>query len=206
MGRETVAIVHWRGETAETKVLLEASELILRGGIRDHIPKSAIADARKSEQGLALTADGAPLLIEMTASDTERWLKALATPPPSLTTKLNIGPENPAYVLGAVNDSILSVSLNGATTGKLGDAATIIAVLRNFTDLEAAFNLAQTHPRLPLWCVYGKGPKAEIGESAVRAYLRSRGYIDTKVSSVSPSLTATRYRQPGQRSKEVFLF
>jgi hypothetical protein len=99
MGRETVALVNWRGVTAETKLLLEASELILRGGLKDRIPRSAIAAFGRTQQGLALTVRGAPLNITMADAEANRWIKALATPPPDLRTKLNIGAAKRAYIL-----------------------------------------------------------------------------------------------------------
>jgi hypothetical protein len=45
----------------------------------------------------------------------------------------------------------------------------------------------------PLWVVYPKGAKSEVKESGVRDLLRSRGFIDTKVASVSARLTALRF-------------
>jgi hypothetical protein len=193
VGRETIAVVYWRGQSAQTRVLLEASELILRGGIKERIARSAIANVRRTEHGVAFTASGAPLSIEMTAKQANLWLKALTAPPPSLASKLDIGPEKPAYILGTVDDAALVKALAGATTEKMVAATTIVAVLSSPHDLDAALDVARTRSALPLWCVYGKGPRASIGEGAVRSYLRSNGYIDTKVAAISPHLTATRY-------------
>jgi hypothetical protein len=44
---------------------------------------------------------------------------------------------------------------------------------------------------VPLWIIYPKGEKTS--ESSVRNSLRSRGFIDTKVASVSAKLTALRF-------------
>jgi hypothetical protein len=59
---------------------------------------------------------------------------------------------------------------------------------------------------VPMWVVYTKGPRAPLGETAVRALLRERGLMDLKVASVSPALTAlkfarTRDRAPGTRAE-----
>ena len=45
----------------------------------------------------------------------------------------------------------------------------------------------------PLWIVYPKGANSEVKESGLRDLLRSRGFIDTKVASVSARLTALRF-------------
>jgi hypothetical protein len=46
----------------------------------------------------------------------------------------------------------------------------------------------------PFWIVHGKGKAAAFGDNApVRALMRGRGFIDTKVSAVSDALSATRY-------------
>jgi hypothetical protein len=44
-----------------------------------------------------------------------------------------------------------------------------------------------------LWIVYPKGAKSEVKESGVRDILRSYGFVDTKVASVSARLTALRF-------------
>jgi hypothetical protein len=46
MGRETTTLVTWRGVTAEAKVLLESTELILRGGIKAKLPRASLSDVR----------------------------------------------------------------------------------------------------------------------------------------------------------------
>ena len=45
----------------------------------------------------------------------------------------------------------------------------------------------------PLWIVYPKGANSEVKESGLRDLLRSRGFVDTKVASVSARLTALRF-------------
>jgi hypothetical protein len=193
MGRETVAVVNWHGKTGETKVLLEASDLILRGEVRDRIPRSDIGAIGRTQEGLALSVGGAPLTLAMAGTEADRWMKALTTAPPGLRSKLDIGPETRAYVLGNVDDEALVAALAGATTESPGTAAVLLAVLGRHADLESALTVALAAPSLPLWCVYGKGKQAGLGDAAIRTYLRARGYIDTKSCGVSERLTATRY-------------
>jgi len=154
MGRETVATVNWRGATAETKLLLEAGEPILRGAVKARIPRSDIAAVGRTQEGLALSVGGTPLNIAMAGPEANQWIKALTKPPPDLRTKLDIGPQKPAYILGNVGDKALAAALADATTETTADAATILAVLGSHADLEAALTVARASPARPLWCVY----------------------------------------------------
>jgi hypothetical protein len=47
----------------------------------------------------------------------------------------------------------------------------------------------------PLWIVFPKGATSEVKESALRELLRSRGFMDTKVASVSAKLTGIRFNK-----------
>lgn len=193
MGREATAIVHWGDVIAEAKVLLESDALILRGGIKDRIPRSEIAEVKRTDLGIALTVAKQCLLIEMHRLEADRWGKALTTPPPSLASKLGISADRPAFVLGTVDDAALATALSGNSAATIERAAAIIAVLRLPSELEAVLALAASAPRLLLWCIHEKGKHAAIGEATVRSVLRAHNYIDTKASGVSPRLTATRY-------------
>jgi hypothetical protein len=196
MGRETTATVTFRGVTAEAKLQLEGTELILRGGIKARIARSTIANVAAGPDGLTLNAAGEAVHVALPPAEAERWAKAMLKPPPSLTSKLGIGPDRPALLLGTVDDAVLAAALEGVTTSDPAAAVAIVAVLASHADLEAAEARARV-ARLPLWCVYAKGKAADPGDSAVRAYLRGQGMMDNKTSAVSERLTATRYARKG---------
>jgi hypothetical protein len=195
MGRETIATVTYRGITAEAKVLLETTELILRGGHKERFPRDNLRDVAATPQGLDLNAGGEPLHVAMSEIEARRWAKAILTPPPSLASKLGIGPDKPALVLGAVEDAALAESLAGATSEAVGSATQIIAMIENTAALDAALARSR-ETRLPLWCVYPKGRSADPGDMAIRTALRAAGMIDSKTCAVSERLTATRYGWP----------
>jgi hypothetical protein len=76
----------------------------------------------------------------------------------------------------------------------LATADLALAELRTIDDLRQVLGRYQSsavHP--PLWVIYPKGPGKPLGESAIRTALRSEGFIDTKVASVSPTLTALKF-------------
>lgn len=193
MGREALATADWQGQTAQVKALLESQEIIMRGAIRARIPRTQISAVTVEGDLLRLLVAGEPLTLALGATEAEKWATTLRKPPPNLADKLGISPEKRAYVTGPVDDETLRSALTDATTDTLTDASVIVAVLSQEADLDTAFVLAKSAPHLALWCVYPKGPTSPVGDAAVRAHLRERGYVDSKSSAVSDRLTATRY-------------
>ena len=58
MGREIIAQVRWQGAEGEAKVLLESTELILRGEVKAKFARSAIERADAAAEGLTLAING----------------------------------------------------------------------------------------------------------------------------------------------------
>jgi hypothetical protein len=193
VGKEAAALTHWQGQTAETKVLLETHEIIMRGNIRARIPRAAIAAVRVAGNALAVDASDGTLTVELGAATAAKWADYLTKPLPTLAAKLGVGPDSSAFVIGASDDAELTAALAGATCSAARDASVLVAVLTCEADLVAAFAVARTQPELHLWCVYGKGKYATISDAAIRAYLRGQSYVDSKTTGVSDRLTATRY-------------
>lgn len=193
MGRETTARVSWHGQTSEAKVLLERTELILRGGVKARIARGSIAKVTAATDGLHLVIDGAVLHVAMGEVEAVRWAKAIATPPPSLAAKLGVATDRLAYVLGDASDLPLAEALAGARAPAPDQAAMLLAVIEDAAGLAEALGLAKDHPALPIWCIYPKGKAANPGDGAIRAAFRGAGWMDNKTSAVSDRLTATRY-------------
>lgn len=193
MGRETVATARWRGDVAETRVLLEAQEIILRGAIKARIPRAAISAITIEEDDLVVLVDADRLVIELGAAQAAKWHDALLKPPPSLASKLGIGTDHPVFVIGGVQDDALNDALAGATCPTPGQAHILLSVVNGETDLRAALAIAIEHPTMFLWCIYAKGKGVTFGDSSVRALMRDAGYVDSKSCAVSVELTGTRY-------------
>ena len=192
MGRETQAVVTFRGVSVEAKVLLESTELILRGGIKARLPRSALRDVSTGPDGLRLIAQDEPLHIALPEDEAVRWAKAIVTPPPSLASKLGIGADRVALVCGKATDPALAEALAGATTTDPASAAALIAIIEDRAGLTQAIAKAEA-AGLPCWCVYPKGKVADPGDAAIRTAFRAAGFIDNKTCAVSERLTATRY-------------
>lgn len=196
MGREAEAQVNWRGESGNCRAVLESDVLILRGEIRARLPRAHLTGAVADGETLRIATPDGPLEMMLGAAETAKWLTALMRPLPSLAEKLGVSVARPAFVLGRVSDTALSDALNGACATTVGSAAMLVAEILTTPDLDAALAAAQQNPALPLWCVYRKGPKVQIGDAAIRSHLRAAGMMDTKTSAVSDAMTATRYSFP----------
>ena len=193
VGREATTVARWQGDVAEVKVLLESTEIILRGAIRARIPRAAITAVRCQDDTLIIDVGADQLKLELGPVETVKWADILLKPPPTLAEKLGISPDRPAFIVGTVDDPALSGALHLSTVRMPGMATALIAVLHEPDDLDAALNVAQRTPELPIWCLHGRGKQAAVTGTEVRTRLRAAGYIDNKISAVSEEWTATRY-------------
>jgi hypothetical protein len=121
----------------------------------------------------------------------ERWAKAIASPLPDLAGKLGISPTTRLSVIGSVASEELRAAVDRgmAAQGKEVDLTLICANTQS--ELDHCF--ARQTLRGPLWIVYPKGANSPVKGAVVRELLRSHGFIDTKVASVSARLTAMRF-------------
>ena len=161
MGREVTCTATWQGVTASAKVLLESTEIILRGRIRGRIPRAGITHVLSDGDVLVIDSSGVSLTLELGRTEALKWAAAISKTPPTLTEKLGLAQNKLAFVLGEVDDETLAGALSGATTAVLAEADMIVAVLRSDADLAAAFRTAQM-VGLPVWLIGEKGKAARV--------------------------------------------
>jgi len=194
MGREAQGLYIAGSSSEIVQAHLASSELTLRSpALRRRIALSALIDVRADGRTLRFTADGEAIAIELDTGEAEKWVKKITTPAPSLASKLGVGVRTPACVIGEVTDAAPAEALRDATTDHPDCAAMLVAVVLAEDDLARAVS---RHARLrcsALWAIHVKGKTAPLGDTAIRGYLRERGYIDTKTTAVSQRFTATRY-------------
>ncbi len=192
MGRELICNVRWGDATSSGKVLLESTELIVRGPLRRRVPISALEGVSVQGDDLAFRVDGSPVSLHMGASAAEKWARAIAKPAPTLPAKLGISLTTHLLAVGEglVPEVQAAIAEAGSVNG--GDANLALICVSSPADLEAG--IAQIKS-LPVWIVYPKGPGRPVNESLVRQSLRERGYIDIKVASVSTELVALRFQK-----------
>jgi hypothetical protein len=198
MGREANCRCAWGAEAGECKVLLETEELVVRGSIRKRATLKSITAVAVRGEDLCFRAGKEDVTLGLGAQQAGRWAKALTTLPPSLAAKLGISPETKLLILGEIEEAPLEEAVAAAAPARPADAGLVISVVLSQADLAEAVRRSEAcalHP--PLWIVYVKGPKGPVPEGQIRSYLRERGWMDTKVASVSAKLTALRFNRRG---------
>jgi len=193
MGREALIHAEVGMQTGEVKALLESHELILRGEIRRHFPRSVINNVEVDGALLRFTSGEETVRLYLGDKVAEAWAKAIASPPPSLRAKLGLQKGARAFLIGACDDAALAEALDGVSTGNVAEAAMIIARIDGPDDLASARATQAKYAHLPVWMIYPKVKDVSYGDGAIRAALRESGFRDTKSCSVSDRLTATRY-------------
>lgn len=172
-------------------MLLEGHELILRSGIRRRVSLSAISGVAARGSTLAFTVGNDQVELRLGVEAAGRWAKAIQTLAPSLAGKLGISRATRLLVVGKIESDELKEAVAGAAPAGEKEVDLVLLCVNSQSELQQCF-AARTYTS-PLWIVYPKGAKSEMKESALRDLLRSRGFVDTKVASVSAKLTALRF-------------
>jgi hypothetical protein len=96
------------------------SELIVRGAIKQRVRLTDLKRLQADAEGLHFSVGRDRVTLLVGATEAERWLKKIKTPPPSLRSKLGLSDDVKALVFGEINDSALEQALDGftATTGR----------------------------------------------------------------------------------------
>ncbi len=195
MGREARCSCRWAGGEGEVKVLLETEVLVLRGALRRSIPRKDISTARVMGDALRLGVGDEELSLALGAKAASSWLAALKAGPPSLARKLGIAPGTRVRVVGRLGVPELEEAINEAVRTSGSTADLVLARVSDERSTRRAADVFHAARGAALWVVFTKGKDSPFGEAAVRAVLRGRGFTDTKVASVSPTLTAARYQR-----------
>ena len=200
MGREATCHCQWSGVFGQCRVLLESNELILRGAISRRTLISSLTHVFVQGGELHLQVGEEAVVLTLGADLAKRWAEKIATPPPTLATKLGISPTTRLLLVGEFATDELERAIAQAATTDGKNPNLILAGVRVAADLDYALDVYAHHPsNPPIWIIYRKGtsklkgPGKLIGETEIRTLLRQEGFIDTKVASVSASLTALRF-------------
>jgi hypothetical protein len=178
MGREAVCTCDWAGTVAEVKALLESNELILRGDIRKRVAFQKIEGVKVQSDGLCFTVGGLSVQLLLGPSTAAKWAATITSPPPSLARRLGITDTMVVRTMGSIEDENLKAALAAAARVSSEDADLIVACVDTPESLKTA-----------------KGPGHALNEAAIRSVLRANGLMDTKVASVSNTLTALKFNR-----------
>ena len=199
MGREATCHCKWGAEEGDCKVLLEGRELILRSGLRRRVSLSAMSGVAARGSKLVFTVGQDHVELGLGPEAAQRWAKAIQAPPPSLAGKLGISSATRLSIVGDIQSEELKEAIAEAAPASRKDADLVLLCVNSQSELQRY--LASETYTSPLWIVYPKGANSEVKESDLRDLLRSRGFIDTKVASVSVTLTALRFVKRKSPSK-----
>jgi hypothetical protein len=194
MGREATCDCQWAGESAACKVLLETHELIIRGPVCRRALIASLTEISVEGDRLQFRAGEDQVSLALGANLAQSWAKKLTAQPPSLAAKLGISKDSHLLLIGDFDtEELHSATAVAATTG--GKSANLIlARVKTIADLNYALDRYATQSaNPPIWIIYPKGPGKPVNESEIRGVMRREGFIDTKVASVSTTLTALRF-------------
>jgi hypothetical protein len=202
MGREAICECNWAGTTAKVKVLLESTDLILRGDIRKRVPIRELRNVEAHSGWLRFNAGRDNVQILLGTPAAEKWADAIRKPPPTLARKLGITNKSIVRTIGDITDEALKEALAEAAQISSKNPDLIVACVDTPESLAATYRAAkpQLLKSIPIWLVYPKGPGHSLNESAIRSLLRNSGMMDTKVASVSSRLTALRFNLRSQQT------
>jgi len=185
---------------AESTVLLETDELIVRGEARIRIPRAAIKTITVRAGTLIVTAPGAKLALSLGTVAATKWQKKLAEAPKQLVDKLDIKPGAKVWLF-EVDDETLIEQVERRTTAVVrGRSASGCDVVIVDVDAEKELDRIEraidaTHSDGAVWVVHRKGASG-ITDVAIFARAKALGLVYTKVARVSERDTAEKLVRP----------
>ena len=187
MGQEIKCKVEFGKESSEGKALLEASEVLFRGGFRLKIPFQTITglEAAAGKLKIQFTEGSATFHLGPAA---EKWAAKIRNPPSRLD-KLGVKPGTKVHLINKHDDDFRrELNERGAVLSKSKPGLVFLAVKNKDQLVELAYLTDG-----PVWMIYPKGIQA-VTENDVIAAGRSVGFSDIKVASFSPTHTALKFK------------
>lgn len=198
MGNEALCRVEVDGKSAEAKVLLETSELIVRGAVKLRIPFSEMESVDADGDLLRIRWSGRSASFTL-GPQAKKWAEKIRNPK-SVIDKLGIKPGQRITALGALDDDFVAqLSALGEVSRRPRNNSDIVfyAVWRQ-DQLEKLTSLrALLTPAGALWVIRPKSAAA-VTESQVLAAGKAAGLVDVKVVRFSESHTAEKFVIPRQ--------
>jgi hypothetical protein len=198
MGNEALCRVEVDGKSAEAKVLLETSELIVRGAMKLRIPFSDIESIDAKDGVLHVRWGGRDGRFSV-GPQAAKWAEKIRNPK-SVIDKLGIKPGNRITALGALDDEFVAqLSAFGEVSRRPRNNSDLVfyAVWRR-DQLDKVESLRKLlTPAGALWVIRPKAAEA-VTESDVLAAGKAAGLVDVKVVRFSETHTAEKFVIPRQ--------
>jgi hypothetical protein len=185
---------------AESTVLLETDELIVRGEARVRIPRSSITKLGSGGGVLTITATAAVVSLSLGDDAAAKWKKKLEEPPKRLIDKLDVKPDAKVWLFG-VDDEALESQLAEKTAqvarGRSASNCDVVFVgVESEKELDRiARALEATNDAGAIWVIHRKGPTG-VADTTIFARAKTLGLVYTKVARVSDTHTAEKLVRP----------
>jgi hypothetical protein len=185
---------------ADSTVLLETDELIVRGEARIKIPRADIAQVTTRGGTLTIKTPVGTVTMTLTPDMAAKWAKKIQEPPKRLIDKLDVKPDAKVWLFG-VDDETLIAQVGERTSHALtGTSAAACDVV--FVGVETDEQLSRIERALKatnedgsIWVVHRKGPSG-IADTTIFAKAKELGLTYTKVARVSETHTAEKLVRP----------
>jgi len=194
MGNTKKTMVRIGTSAADAEVLLETSELIVRGAKRMRIPFSEMKSLAAKDGALTFRFRDDTVSVDLGA-DAAKWLDKIRNPK-SVIEKLGVKPGHGIALINIEDDAFARdlESIGTKLVKKNADAIFYGANTR--ADLARIAKLRESlAPNGALWIIRPKGVK-EITESEVMAAGKAAGLVDVKVVRFSDTHTAEKFVIP----------
>jgi hypothetical protein len=185
---------------AESTVLLETDELIVRGEARVRIPRTSIQRVTARAGVVTITSPAAIVSLSLDEKSAAAWRKRLEEPPKRLIDKLDVKPDMKVWLF-SIHDETLAAQVAERTRNVVrGSSASKCDVVFVGVDTNAQLArigraLAAIGDRGAIWVVRPKGPNG-VADTAIFAKAKSLGLTYTKVARVSETHTAEKLVRP----------
>jgi len=185
---------------AESTVLLETDELIVRGEARVRIPRSSITKLASRAGVLTITAPPNVVALRLGEGAAAKWKKKLEERPKRLIDKLDVKPEARVWLLGVDEETLVSQLAERTEHIARGRSASKCDVV--FVGVESekeldrvARALDATNDAGAIWVIHRKGPSG-VADTTIFARAKTLGLVYTKVARVSDTHTAEKLVRP----------
>lgn len=195
MGYEATVPVTRAGRRAESKVLLETEEIIVRGELRTRIPFASIRSAKVERGSLRLDLADEQVIVELGADVSRKWLDKISNPRSRLD-KLGVKRGQRVSIVGDAPDDFLV---------ELDEKGAEVSAAKVAKDSDIVFLFAAAPPALKkipalvksirrdgaIWVVHPRG-RPDLLDTHVFAAAKAAGLTDVKVARFADTDTAEK--------------
>ena len=185
---------------ADSTVLLETDELVVRGEARIKIPRADIQHVTTRAGVLTITSPRGTVTMTLTPEAADKWAKKIQEPPKRLIDKLDVKADAKVWLFGVDDETLIAQvteRTNRVVTGNSATACDVVFVgaddEKQLLRIERA--LKAINDDGSIWVVHRKGPSG-IADTTIFAKAKELGLAYTKVARVSDTDTAEKLVRP----------